>query len=363
MKKLLFALCGLLSVTTLLAACGKVDPKNCKHETHDESAVCTLCGKTVSHTFSEGKCTVCGKSTPFLWESISQDETLMSAIKAGAKQTGTIERIVYETPAYNIEALTGEQKTIEKEAYVYLPYGYSADKEYDLLILLHGSTDSAGYWFAQGDYDPSNLGVYYNTGNLTKELLDFLIEQGKIAPTIVVTPTLYNEHENYQTENKVVTKQLGKELTDSLLPYLAEHYATYAEGTSKEALIQARDHFAYCGFSMGGFTGMDSILSYCLPYFSYVGTFSGASSDVETAVAGINRDCETYPVRYWYSSCGTLDGTVKFDSVKETYKTTLKGVPSLKDGENASFVAIAGANHTYECSLTALYNALQVFFR
>lgn len=363
MKKSTISLCGLFAALLLFASCAKSDPASCKHEMHDEHAICTQCGKELSHKFTDGECTVCGKTTPFLWQSISKSEDMVSALKAGSAQQGTIERIVYETPAYQIEALTGELKTIEKEAYVYLPYGYTATNKYDLLVLLHGSTDSAGYWFAQGDYDASDLGKYYNLGNYTKELLDYLIERQQIKPTIVVTPTLYNEYENFQQENKVVTKQLGKELTQFLLPYMAKHYSTYMEGTTEEAMIAARDHVGYCGFSMGGYTGMDSVLSYCLPYFSYIGTFSGASTDVDAVIEGINRDCEQYPVRHWYSSCGTQDGTVKFADVKKTYQTVLEKVPSLKDEQNASFVAIANANHTYDCSLTSLYNALQVFFR
>ena len=62
------ALCGVLAALFLFGACGKIDPADCKHEAHDEHAVCTNCGKTLSHSFSDGECTVCGKTTPFLWK-------------------------------------------------------------------------------------------------------------------------------------------------------------------------------------------------------------------------------------------------------------------------------------------------------
>lgn len=357
------ALCGVLAALFLFGACGKIDPADCKHESHDEHAVCTNCGKTLSHSFSDGECTVCGKTTPYLWKSIAKNETLMSAVTAGTAHGGTIERITYETEAYNIEALTGEKKTIEKHAYVYLPYGYSETERYDLLVLLHGSSDSEGYWFAQNEYDSSDLGKYFNIGNHTKDLLDYLIESKQIKPTIVVTPTLYNEYDNYKAENSVVTKQLGKELTNYLLPYMAKNYSTYMSGSTSAEMIAARDHIGYCGFSMGGFTGMESVLSYCLPYFSYIGTFSGSTFDPDAVIHGINGDIEKYPVNYWYSSCGTQDGTVKYADSKKSYESIVKGVPALQEDENTSFVSIANANHTYECSLTSLYNALQVFFR
>ena len=36
----------------------------CRHPSHSENGVCADCGVTVSHSFSQGKCTVCGKADP-----------------------------------------------------------------------------------------------------------------------------------------------------------------------------------------------------------------------------------------------------------------------------------------------------------
>lgn len=366
MKKIVSLLASVVLLSSLvgITACGgKIDPATCDHLTHDENAVCLACGTQRKHNFIDGSCSICEKTTPFLWNSIAKNQNLMDEIKSGNYESGTIEKLQYETPAFNIETLTGEQKVIEKTAYVYLPASYDRNKEYDLIVLLHGSTDSEGYWFAQGEYRANDLGKFFNTGNYTKEMLDYLIGSNKMKPTIVVTPSLYNEHENYQTENKVVTKQLGKELMGYLLPAVAQNYSTFVKGIAESDFIAARDHIAYCGLSMGGFTAMDSILSYCLPYFSYVANFSGNSTDLDTVMQGIDRDAKSYPIRYWFLSCGTADGTVQYDGVKEMYQTITSRSSFLTDGKNCTMVDIKSANHTYECFLTGLYNALQVFFK
>ena len=53
-----------------------------------------------------------------------------------AERGGTIEKLTYNT----YESMTYEQKSkqLTKTAYVYLPYGYSEDQQYNIFYLMHG---------------------------------------------------------------------------------------------------------------------------------------------------------------------------------------------------------------------------------
>ena len=169
MLKLLHLFLTLLFLVIVITGCQAkqeaVDPANCKHEQHDpETTRCLVCNKKIDYHYTGDTCDFCGKKTEFLWDCIRTQTDLMNTLKDGGhEQKGTVERMTYETFAYNIHALTGEEKMIEKEAFVYLPYGYDASNQYNLLVLQHGSGDTAGYWFAQEPYH-ANDSTYVSTG-------------------------------------------------------------------------------------------------------------------------------------------------------------------------------------------------------
>ena len=52
------------------------------------------------------------------------------------EQAGTVEEVVYDTRAYATDG-----RNVKKSAYVYLPYGYSKDEQYNILYLMHGTGD------------------------------------------------------------------------------------------------------------------------------------------------------------------------------------------------------------------------------
>ena len=81
-----------------------------------------------------------------------------------------MEEVVYDTKAY-----ATDERDVKKTAYVYLPYGYSEEKEYNILYLMHGTGDDEKYWLKTNPYN--------------KTMLDNMIADGDIEPLIVVTPT------------------------------------------------------------------------------------------------------------------------------------------------------------------------------
>ena len=368
MKRILCICLCLMCLLSGFTACKTepkpVNPDNCKHEKHDpETTRCLVCNRRIDHHYVGDTCTLCGKKTEFLWDCIKRNAEVMDILKSGGHENkGTVERMTYETFAYNIQSLTGEEEMIEKEAFVYLPYGYDPEKSYNVLFLLHGSTDQAGYWLAQEPYHADDS-TYVSTGNYTKEMLDYLIGTGKAEPCIVVTPSLYNDHDNYKKENKYVAANFGHELTEYLLPAVVERYSTYAR-TMDEVTAQ-REHFAYAGLSLGSMTSFTSIMTYCLPYFAYIGSFSGPATDVDVVIEALNGPEKDYDIAYWYCAIGDQDKTGGdfYGDVHKTYKKLVAGVDRLVDGQNCDMVDVYGANHTYECWLTCLYNALPKFFR
>ena len=77
---------------------------------------------------------------------------------------------------------------------------------------------------------------------------------GKIEPMIVVCPTYNNESEEDSADYSLalqLTENYHNELVNDLIPAVEGTYSTYAEETSPEGLRASRDHWAFCGFSMG----------------------------------------------------------------------------------------------------------------
>ena len=86
-------------------------------------------------------------------------------------ERGTIEQITYTTYDY-----FGDGSEMEKQANVYLPYGYDSEKKYNVLYLMHGIGGDENEWGMTGN------------ASKVKIMMDNLIYNGDIEPFIVVTP-------------------------------------------------------------------------------------------------------------------------------------------------------------------------------
>ena len=121
-----------------------------------------------------------------------------------SEQAGTVEEVVYDTKAY-----ATDERDVKKTAYVYLPYGYSEEKEYNILYLMHGTGDDEKYWLKTNPYN--------------KTMLDNMIADGDIEPLIVVTPTFYVE-DDCADDLDQLTYSFAKELRNDLMPEIAVSY-------------------------------------------------------------------------------------------------------------------------------------------
>lgn len=306
---------------------------------------------------------------------------MLESFAAPCPEQGKLELVHYTTRAYALEALFQEKHIpMEKNMWVYTPYGYDPDKKYNVLFLMHGGTDDEGYWFGTGRYHADDTEKYTDFGNITAGMVDRLIYEKEIEPLIIVAPSFEEEVEPYINMGNraesyfAVTHYFWMELKNEIMPYIQQHYSTYAEDNSEEAFCRARDHFAYAGASQGSITGLFSVMSHCLDRFSYIGSFSagsikfafdGRKLDIvmdETKFKEITDAVGSYPIRLWYCGCGDADNM--YTTHKETYDRMLTEKANVfEDGKNCCFVTHPGGAHHYRCWIEDLFNVLHRFFQ
>lgn len=157
----------------------------------------------------------------------------------------------------------------DKQALVYLPADYSSTKKYNVIYLLHGSTESSQDFFRDGRFS---------------RVLDRLNRTGQLKDTIVVFPTYYPSRRfitsNYYRDNRLNQAFAQHELVNDLVPAVERRFSTYATGTSSAQLQAARNHRAFGGFSMGSINSW-YVFEYQLPYFGTFLPMAGDSWTVE----------------------------------------------------------------------------------
>lgn len=143
---------------------------------------------------------------------------------------------------------------------IYLPAGYTSDKKYPVLYLLHGSGGDENAW--------NELGLAYT-------IADNLIADGQAKEMIIVMP---NGNVDYSAARGYSDQPLRpdldghwldgtfEEMFPEIVSYIDSNYSTIASAEGR----------AVAGLSMGGFNAMN--LSRIYPdAFAYVGLFSPAT--------------------------------------------------------------------------------------
>ena len=149
-----------------------------------------------------------------------------------------------ETVAYDSKAVGARRKMR-----VYTPPGFSKEKQYPVLYLLHGGGDDETSWVRKGAADV---------------ILDNLYADKKLVPMVVVMPNGRAVKPGERPANKFAGYDaFGKDLLGDVLPYAEEHYPVQAD----------REHRALAGLSMGGLQTLDIGLPN-LDKFASLGVFS-----------------------------------------------------------------------------------------
>lgn len=295
-----------------------------------------------------------------------------------SSRKGTVETIHYTAEVYSVEAkenLAPGSLTEEKTLYVYLPAGYTAEKQYNVLYLLHGSNETQDYWF----YTEKGYSAYFRqiygiasaqyAENRTVNMMDNLFADGVNDDFIIVTPSYYSSlraADAYGSEREDMQfwhDEFEKELRQNIIPLVESKYSTYANGdVSVDGIKASRDHRALAGFSNGSRFISTVGLPQMLDVFSYFGSFHGSAEMTAGEVRTIIEASSDCPIHYWYNGFAVKDIMVKDQrALCEEILTSMTDV--FADGVNFAAVEKPEGLHSYDSAILDLYNFSHVVFK
>ena len=273
-----------------------------------------------------------------------------------AEHPGTLEKLVYDT----WESFTYEEHSqrLTKEAWVYLPYGYSEGQNYNVMYISHGGWSN----------ETTIMGTDTNS-RAFKYVIDHAIEDGKIQPLIIVLPTYNNTSGSDSGDYSLalqLTDQFHNELVNDLIPAVEGKYSTYAADTTPEGLAASRDHRGFGGFSMGSVNTWCTF-RYCLDYFRYFMPMSGSYGMNGETMASMARDSgHTAEDFFIFSASGTSDFAYSaFRAQIMSMTNDSDGFFRFADNEadgNLSFLEREGYSHDGKASEEYTYNGLRFFW-
>lgn len=187
------------------------------------------------------------------------------ALPVPAGQQGTVMNVNYSSPG-SVHPAQDVHDFV-----VYLPPGYdgSGKQVYPLLYLSHGGGGDAQDW--------QNLAAVSN-------ILDNLILQKNMTPTVVVMPSFYNIAEEY--------KQVYGSSVSATAPssdVVRENYMAYLFPFVEQNFAVSTDpkQRAFAGLSLGSILTYEMYIN-ATDYFSYFGMFSGVRGPGSPASAYLN---------------------------------------------------------------------------
>jgi len=213
-------------------------------------------------------------------------------------EKGKAERVEYDGAA----VAAGLKRWME----VYTPPGYSTDKKYPVLYLIHGAGQNERAWVQSGR---------------AQVILDNLIADKKIEPMIAVFPN-GNATTNTETAPQAGRgadgaaagpgaagagrrggrglgdgsgKNFENDLLKDIIPYIESHYSVYTDA----------QHRALAGLSLGGMQTR-TIAPAHIDKFSYIGVFSGGNIRPENIT---DLDAFKKQVKLVYMSFGSKESS------------------------------------------------------
>jgi len=198
-----------------------------------------------------------------------------------------------------LEMIDYESKTVgvTRKMNVYTPPGYSTDKEYPVLYLLHGIGGDETEW------------QRFATPNV---LFDNLIADGSAVPMIVVMPN-GRAQKNDRAEGNVMASApafavFEKDLLNDVIPAIEARYSAQAD----------REHRALAGLSMGGGQSLNFGLTH-LDTFAWIGGFSSAPNTKSPEELIPNSTKVNEQIELLWLSCGNKDGLIRISQRLQRY--------------------------------------------
>lgn len=197
------------------------------------------------------------------------------------------------------EMIEYDSKTVgtKRKMLVYTPPGYSTDRKYPVLYLLHGIGGDETEW------------QRFCTPNI---ILDNLIADGKADPMIIVMPN-GRAQKNDRAEGNVYASapafaNFENDLLDDVIPAIESRYSVLAD----------REHRALAGLSMGGGQSLNFGLAH-LDTFAWVGGFSSAPNTKPPAELVPEPTAANDQLKLLYLSCGNKDGLIRISQGVHNY--------------------------------------------
>lgn len=202
-------------------------------------------------------------------------------------------------PRGKLEMITYESKTVgtTRKLNVYTPPGYSKDKKYPVLYLLHGIGGDETEWqrFAKPDV-----------------LLDNLIADGKAVPMIVVMPNGRAQKDDRAGgdvfKSAPAFAVFEQDLLKDVIPAIESRYSVQAD----------REHRAIAGLSMGGGQTLNFGLGH-LDTFAWIGAFSSAPNTKPARQLVPDPAAAKAKIKLLMITCGKRDGLIRISQGVHAY--------------------------------------------
>ena len=263
-----------------------------------------------------------------LSEGIIEAQTRFQAIPEGFDQNGG------NIPAGKIDTILYQSTTVGtvRKALVYTPPGYSADKKYPVLYLLHGIGGDEKEWL--------NGSPQY--------ILNRLYADGKAKPMIIIMPNGRAMVDDRATGNIFAQDKVEAfarfelDLLNDLIPYIEAHYP----------VASSRESRAIAGLSMGGGQSLNFGLGNP-EKFAWVGAFSAApNTRMPEELLKKQEDVNHFTQLIWFS-CGDQDGLINISNRTHEY---LK-----QQGIEHTYIIDEGG-HDFKFWKSSLYHFVQLLF-
>ncbi|HZL11291.1 MAG TPA: alpha/beta hydrolase-fold protein [Prolixibacteraceae bacterium] len=234
------------------------------------------------------------------------------------------------------ETVEYESKTVgtTRKLLVYTPPGFSTDKKYPVLYLLHGIGGDELEW--------------YNNGH-PEVILDNLYADKKLVPMIVVFPNgraMKNDRAEgniYAPEMQAAFANFEKDLLNDVIPFVESKYPVKKERESR----------ALAGLSMGGGQSLNFGLGN-LDTFAWVGGFSSAPNTKAPEVLIPNPAETAKKLKLLWISCGNEDGLISFSQKLHQY---------CKENKVPHIWQVEPGKHEFPVWKNDLYQFSQLIFK
>jgi len=204
-------------------------------------------------------------------------------------------------PHGKIDTISYNSTTVgtTRRSLIYTPPGYSTNKKYPVLYLLHGIGGDEKEWFTNGH---------------PEIILDNLYAQKKVEPMIVVLPNGRAMKDDRATGNIFDSAKVAafatfeKDLLNDLIPYIEKNYPVYTD----------RENRAIAGLSMGGGQSLNFGLGN-LDKFAWIGAFSAAPNTKTPEQLVPDADKARQQIKLLWISCGDADRLMSFSKRTHDY--------------------------------------------